>query len=317
MEHQEIKWRTDEEILLELRAMGLPITLEDFKKAALKAKAPSKLSEEWSLRYGIQGSNEDFLYEACLELWKRHLEGVKCVEVSQDLLFDVISFYEDIQSHNKDTLLKIYHGIERFHRHCLKEDGRPDIEFFRQVEQDAYHDVESFLLEIPHVFAQNGLVDEAVNIGRWFGEFSREPENFYRDLGYILAKAGRKEEAIRQVEENLKRFPEDLWVVLNAGDAYYLLGDRKAEAFYLKGYEMAGDQKYDRLGAIERLIDFYRWQEMEAEAKRFEEEYRQLTASRVSRPEPQRKAPKIGRNDPCPCGSGKKYKKCCLNKTPA
>lgn len=24
----------------------------------------------------------------------------------------------------------------------------------------------------------------------------------------------------------------------------------------------------------------------------------------------------IGRNDPCPCGSGKKYKKCCLNKQP-
>ena len=24
-----------------------------------------------------------------------------------------------------------------------------------------------------------------------------------------------------------------------------------------------------------------------------------------------RKEKKIGRNDPCPCGSGKKYKKCC------
>lgn len=24
--------------------------------------------------------------------------------------------------------------------------------------------------------------------------------------------------------------------------------------------------------------------------------------------------PKIGRNDPCPCGSGKKYKKCCMGK---
>ena len=22
-----------------------------------------------------------------------------------------------------------------------------------------------------------------------------------------------------------------------------------------------------------------------------------------------------GRNDPCPCGSGKKFKKCCINKT--
>jgi SEC-C motif len=25
-------------------------------------------------------------------------------------------------------------------------------------------------------------------------------------------------------------------------------------------------------------------------------------------------APKVGRNDPCPCGSGKKYKKCCLDR---
>lgn len=25
---------------------------------------------------------------------------------------------------------------------------------------------------------------------------------------------------------------------------------------------------------------------------------------------------KIGRNDPCPCGSGKKYKQCCLDKEP-
>jgi hypothetical protein len=30
--------------------------------------------------------------------------------------------------------------------------------------------------------------------------------------------------------------------------------------------------------------------------------------------EPIRVEVKIGRNDPCPCGSGKKYKKCCLNK---
>ncbi|MGB5159225.1 MAG: SEC-C metal-binding domain-containing protein [Desulfobacterales bacterium] len=27
-----------------------------------------------------------------------------------------------------------------------------------------------------------------------------------------------------------------------------------------------------------------------------------------------RDTPKVGRNEPCPCGSGKKYKKCCLNK---
>ncbi|MAE32355.1 MAG: hypothetical protein CMO43_12340 [Verrucomicrobiales bacterium] len=31
----------------------------------------------------------------------------------------------------------------------------------------------------------------------------------------------------------------------------------------------------------------------------------------VSRAEPVRTAVKVGRNDPCPCGSGKKHKKCC------
>jgi SWIM/SEC-C metal-binding protein len=28
-------------------------------------------------------------------------------------------------------------------------------------------------------------------------------------------------------------------------------------------------------------------------------------------PEPTHTDKKVGRNDPCPCGSGKKYKKCC------
>jgi preprotein translocase subunit SecA len=27
---------------------------------------------------------------------------------------------------------------------------------------------------------------------------------------------------------------------------------------------------------------------------------------------PARKKQKVGRNDPCPCGSGKKYKHCCM-----
>jgi preprotein translocase subunit SecA len=27
--------------------------------------------------------------------------------------------------------------------------------------------------------------------------------------------------------------------------------------------------------------------------------------------------PKVGRNDPCPCGSGKKFKQCCMRKSGA
>jgi SEC-C motif len=37
------------------------------------------------------------------------------------------------------------------------------------------------------------------------------------------------------------------------------------------------------------------------------------SSSSVQKPLPPRREPtKVGRNDPCPCGSGKKYKFCCL-----
>ena len=37
--------------------------------------------------------------------------------------------------------------------------------------------------------------------------------------------------------------------------------------------------------------------------------YKQTNES--PKPQPIRAKPSIGRNEPCPCGSGKKYKKCC------
>src|SRR5262249_26240749 len=37
----------------------------------------------------------------------------------------------------------------------------------------------------------------------------------------------------------------------------------------------------------------------------------QTGPAQAEAPKPVRTAAKVGRNDPCPCGSGKKYKKCC------
>ncbi|HMP59119.1 MAG TPA: SEC-C metal-binding domain-containing protein [Gemmatales bacterium] len=39
------------------------------------------------------------------------------------------------------------------------------------------------------------------------------------------------------------------------------------------------------------------------------------TGDSVKKVDPIRnKGPKVGRNDPCPCGSGKKHKICCMKK---
>ena len=39
--------------------------------------------------------------------------------------------------------------------------------------------------------------------------------------------------------------------------------------------------------------------------------YRKAVHERMLAATYQREHPKVGRNDPCPCGSGKKFKKCC------
>ena len=61
----------------------------------------------------------------------------------------------------------------------------------------------------------------------------------------------------------------------------------------------------------ERLDDSYREEEEEIDITP-EELTPRPSHSNSEKPEPYRnEAPKVGRNDPCPCGSGKKYKNCC------
>jgi preprotein translocase subunit SecA len=53
-------------------------------------------------------------------------------------------------------------------------------------------------------------------------------------------------------------------------------------------------------------------QKEEAQMRRARDRDLSYSAPAKEAPEPVRRGagPKVGRNDPCPCGSGKKYKKC-------
>lgn len=53
------------------------------------------------------------------------------------------------------------------------------------------------------------------------------------------------------------------------------------------------------------LYELPQWEDIFSEEKRKELYKEQKNSGTI------RKEKKIGRNDPCPCGSGKKYKKCC------
>ncbi len=270
---------TDGEILEKLSEGGIEITLDDFKAEAMKAGSPEMLAGNWAYMYGIRSADEDtFLYGAIFELWRRHLGYEKRTpEMLAEFIDDIVNSYEEShEAHEQYFLLNIYERVREFYHKLLKEDGSPNIDLYNDLTWYARNDFEGFLLSIPHEISQHGLTDEAVNIGRWFASFSSQPQNFLRDTACILADAGRREEAILQIEENTMRFPEDMWVIINAGDAMYSLGEKEsAERYFLRAKKMVLTRS-DNMVVLERLLDLYRELGMKDRAFVIEDEIRAL-----------------------------------------
>lgn len=191
--------------------------------------------------------------------------------------------------------------------------------------QDKLNEFESFidndavnwLLDLPFDLARTGKIKEAIEIGKVWSDIT-EADNFLADRAVILAEAGWKEEAHQQINEVLQRFPEDVWVRIKVGDTHSSLGElEEAERCYKQALGMSEDI-YDREGVLERYIPMLReiGRNEDADALEAEEEKRRsrlkvTQQKQKSLSTPVRIKSKIGRNDPCPCGSGKKYKKCC------
>lgn len=249
---------SDSEIFDGLKVAGIDTTLEEFIEEAREAGNPTDLTDKWFEKYNLQDDFDFPLYDAIFELWKRHLKDVKCPEALVDELDDIIDSYNgkgDILDH--EDLLQAYNQLKDYYHKFIKEDGTPDTDLFSELYAYAYNDIEGFLIQMPFDLEHKGLIDEAVNIGRWFSRLSSMPQYYMKDIAYILAKAGRREEALRQIDENMENFPDDFWTVINAGDAMLLLGEEeKAERFFLEGCERDAE-KWDKVAAFDRIVDFY------------------------------------------------------------
>jgi len=150
----------------------------------------------------------------------------------------------------------------------------------------------------------------------------------------------------REITTLLERFAADTAQQLNEGEGFdfILYGDEDGEDLgdwaegYLLGVELA-DPRWDELADEEdydnMLFPFLaltgdakqmaleageEWMDEAEETKMLDEirtniashllDVRQFWFDKSVPPTVRREGPKIGRNDPCPCGSGKKYKNC-------
>lgn len=149
--------------------------------------------------------------------------------------------------------------------------------------------VEEWLTTVPHDLADHERMDDAVSLA-----FEIDEVCGARFVGTpmlkasILIRADRKDEARALIESWLAESPDDPAVLEDAAELFEDLDEpARAEALW---------QKLAPLG-VHRF-------EVDAPAR--------LGLGPELAPVPfVNAAPKVGRNEPCPCGSGKKFKKCC------
>jgi hypothetical protein len=153
---------------------------------------------------------------------------------------------------------------------------------------------------------------------QWCGTDELIISNTRRGMAEGYYESGDPDSGEQLFTEWLRDDPDWGWGYIGWSDCYYRLkysGPQyeKAEEILLIGYAREGLR--DRINIVERLVTLYEDMGNSNKAKEFKKifselQYNEPKGSYYYKPTPV-KSEKIGRNDPCPCGSGQKYKKCC------
>jgi len=162
------------------------------------------------------------------------------------------------------------------------------------------------LLEKWREFAYNNQMDEQQAQAFWGNYFNQEMEIYKQ----ILADPDTV--VTGTVKELAEKFGVELSMMVGFLDG---INDSLVEANPIETMDedtvvnLGYDKEklyYNMVGArADWLYELPEWNALLSEERRKELYKEQKSSTTVVKPK------KVGRNDPCPCGSGKKYKKCC------
>jgi len=225
----------------------------------------------------------------------------------------------------------------------FREAGAP-FEDLLEGDQDLLWRLADWLTTIVFGLGHAGLGERILPVGRALERLDPERGALHAsDTAVALAQQGRPE-AVEHAEANVLAHPDDIWVRIHLGDVHRELDDpARAEAAFREAVAQVrehGDPD-DVAGAYERLADLIADQPgRDAEVRALQEEATDVLRRgraatqrgrrrRITSPGPaaapppavpspaptphlpvRRSGPKVGRNEPCPCGSGQKYKRC-------
>jgi len=256
--------------------------------------------------------DEDFIWMACEELWQRLVPDKPALELVAQQFDNLCE--EIIRAAQKRRLKEVFRHsrevLDLIYRHTIEaapEGRRLRRQFYEKLRDTTAYDLENFLSDLMQNMIGHEEYEKVVDIAGTLGK-GLDDDVFLEHKAEGLFGLGRGDEGERLFHQIISRNPDDPWFLLHAGDCHFIYGKKdcaKAKNYYLQALDIARenikkpDGKDELRAVYQRLIDLADETGNRAESDR----YMHLLESLEAR--------KVGRNDPCPCGSGKKYKRCC------
>ena len=232
--------------------------------------------------------------------------------------------YDDVMNNQREIIYgkrnqildneSIHEMVLSSFRHHIEDVVKSHMAPANELTEDDYKDIKEMVNEN---LLKKDLTDKEVN--------GKEPEEL---IDYICKKV------IAEYEEKIKDIPEEVSkefekvITLQVVDNYWMehinTMSHLREGIHLRGYAqedplraytMEGFDLFDSmLQRIDKDVSIFLLKAEIRQNIERKENTKNVTTNESEESAPKRKpkkSKKIGRNEPCPCGSGKKYKQCC------
>ena len=327
-----------EDILNKLNSIGLRINREIMGGLCIKHISAESLAMWLEKDRKLKNFNEDWTWLGVRVLWERWFPEIYNLEMLDDKMQKGYELSE-VPDHRlleriKYDVLEVWGDTWVIIKNMMDKHGIMDIESFDDVfsgTQSIYNWSMDYDMELENAlienleFAQTRIKFCTEYIERYKDKNEHNIKEMMRNAAGTYFRIGNTDKGEALFAKYLIDDPGWGWGWIGWSDQYHLYEETKdtdkAIGILKQGLEVK--ELNDRWDVLDRLHDIYMDIGMQDEAEKITEEMDRIGSKKqvLHSPgiitedsninNPYVAGNKIGRNNPCPCGSGKKYKKCC------
>jgi tetratricopeptide (TPR) repeat protein len=310
---EKVNKMSSEAIAAKMQEIVPTFTLNSFLTNTWKYYSSEDLAvNEYFPATRLSNEDADFVRMACEELWSRLIPDRLAVEnVGHRFAAITIEMENARMGHKTQEAARLgQEALALIYKYTVitsPTGDRLNLTYYERLQEVVGIDLDTHLDALFTNLREYGDYQKSIDLAGIFGEGLAD-DNFLCGKAEGLLAAGQKDAALSLFREIMKRNPDNIWYPLKCGDGFLSYAEKdpaSAKLFYFEAIAIAEKRRLEETGKLALMSVYMRLMELAEVTQDLNEfeHYHRLFSSLESK--------KVGRNSPCPCGSGKKYKKCC------